>query len=238
MLRKATGMLGIVVFSSPCEGFNGGLQSASESLTLFAMSTLSLPTAPRWLVYARNASSHVLTVVAVKDRQMLAQTGTDLATLVAELLCECKAAWPNWASGHSIKPRVMAAAWIVPDAQLFSFEWPCASSWGPLDVEAECRLEASARTNRLPAQLALSYCVRQSADGLLTVKVDVCEQSLVDARRAQTKALNLQLQIYTTLGEVSGMAAFSGLAWPVQQALHQRMALPLPTLLAPSESVC
>jgi hypothetical protein len=238
MLRKATGMLGIVVFSGSCQGFNEGLQPASESLTLPITPRLSLPTAPRWGIYAHSAPSPLLTVVAVKDRQVLVQTGPNLAALVADLLRECQSAWPKWARWHSFKPQAMAAAWVVPDAQLYRFEWPCSPHWGPLDMAAECRLEAGARTHIPPAQLALSYAVRQTADGLLSVKVEVCEQSWVDARQAQTQALNLQLQIYTTRSQVTGLAAFLGLAGPVQQALHQRLEMPLQTLLAPSEFVC
>lgn len=202
------------------------------------MPSLLRPSAPRWAIYALGAPSDLLTVVVVKDGLVLSQTGKDLPWLVAELVRECKLALPQWARRQSLKPQTMAAAWIVSDDQLFGFEWPCSPIWGPLDIEAESRLEASAQMQLPPAQLALSYEVYRSTERALSVKVNVCQQSKVDACIMQLQALDLQLQVFTSQSQVAGLAAFLGLALSAQQALHQRIDSQKPAWLAQGELAC
>lgn len=238
MLRKATGMAGIVVFSGPFEGFNEGFQFALESLALSFMNLLHLPTMPRWAVYVHATPSEQLSLVAAKDGQVMSQTGRNLPLLVRDVLQASCLAWPRWAHRQATKAQSMAAAWIVPDAQIFSFECVCEPHWGPRDVAAECRLEASARIHLPSAELALAYHVHRLSNGALRVKVDVCQQSLMAEHKERLKNLGLQLQVFTTLSQVTGMSSFLGLSLPVQQALHERIGLQVLTLLAQGELTC
>jgi hypothetical protein len=238
MLRKATGMAGIVVFPGPFERFNEGFQSALESLALFLTNLLQLHASPRWGVYVHSTPAHLFTLVAVKNGELISQTGVDLPLLVCNVLQASQLAWPHWAHRQASKPQPMAAAWIVPDDQLFGFESACSPSWGPLDVAAECCLEASSRTQIPVDQLAVACRVHPMPEGQLIVKVKVCQQSLIDVCTAQLKALNLQLQVFTVLSQVSGLSVFLGLAFPAQQALHQRIALEVSAPLSQGALAC
>ena len=189
-------------------------------------------------MYVHGKPADPLTVVAVKDRRVLTQTGEHLSLLVHDVLQASRLAWPLWAQGRVTQPQPMMAAWVLPDHQLFRFECPCAAHWGPHDVEAECQLEASARLQIPPDQLAIHYQVHRALEGLLSATVEGCQQGLVGGCMAQLKAVGLQLQVFTTRSQTAGLASFLGLAHAAQQALHRSLDAPFFPSMAEGETTC
>jgi hypothetical protein len=219
-------MAGIVVFSGPGKGFNERLQSTFESSTLFALPSCQWPQEPRWGVYAHAASPNLFTVLAVQNNRVLVQTGLNLAVQIGLLRRVLPAQWPRPSVFKKVKQMTQfkpSAAWVMLDSQMESFEWPCASVWGPKDIEAECRLEASLRLQIPASDLALDYEVARALDGQLWVKVWVCRQTAVDACVAQLHVLGLQLRVVTASSHLDELAQFFRHSEQAQQKLHQRI---------------
>ena len=159
----------------------------------------------------------VVTVLAVKGGQVIQHTGNDLGLQFANTLKSSALAWPQWARWAKARPRQMWAAWVLPDAQVNSFEWRCSPTWGPKDIDAECRLEASARSQIPLANLALDYKVYRGIESSLWVKVWHCTQTQINALKLQTQALNLSLQMVTVQSQATELENFWGLRQGVSQ---------------------
>ena len=155
--------------------------------------------------------TEVFTVVACKDGQVFQHTGVHLSRQVENTLRDLELAWPRRSRRIVFKPPELWVAWVLPDAQLTCFEWPCSPSWGPTDIEAECRLEAGARLQIPTADMALDYIVQRTPEGQLTVKVWHCPQAKVNALTLQAKELGLALQVITAHSQKSDVANFLGL---------------------------
>jgi hypothetical protein len=180
----------------------------------------------------------VLTAVVVQDQQALTQTGLDLPSLMSELLLARELAWPALPSGPFFKANFRPTAWVIPDAQCLTFEWACLPSWGPLDIEAECRLEASARMQLAPNQVALDYRVHQPVKGRLQVTVWAYEDDKLTERVAQMKKLGFDLQVFTAQSHVLGLAGFFRHSFKSQQALQLRMSEQFASFLRQGEVPC
>ena len=155
-------------------------------------------------------------MVACKDGKVFWQTGDNLARQVENTLQDIALAWPQSWHDCLFKPQDLWAAWVLPDAQFTCFEWPCSPSWGPRDIEAECRLEASARMQIPIADMALDYIVQRSPEGQLSVKVWHCPKAQIKALISQAEELGLTLQVVTAHSQKADVAKF--LALP-QEAL-------------------
>lgn len=178
---------------------------------------------PRWGIYTHTALPNLYSVVAVQGQQVLTQTGHDLSLQSKLLKASVQAEWGLPFAGrwtHQVEP---AAAWVMPNEHLESFEWPCSTSWGPQDIEAECRLEASSRMQVPASQLALDYEVQRSPDGQLSVRVWMCQQTQVDACVAQVQALGWQLKLVTMFGQLDELSSFFKRSRQAQHQLHQRI---------------
>jgi hypothetical protein len=179
---------------------------------LFFKTFTQLPKAPRWGIYTMDTTSEAFTVLASKDGQVIQHTGVNLTHQVEGTLQDMALAWPRRRRRSLFKPPVLWAAWVLPDAQLTCFEWPCSPIWGPQDIEAECRLEAIARMQIPIADMALDYIVQRTPEGQLTVKVWHCPQVKVNALASQAKELGLTLQVITAHSQKADVAKFLGLS--------------------------
>ena len=157
-------------------------------------------------------SAEVFTVLASKDGQVFQHTGVNLTHQVENTLRDLALAWPRRGRRSLFKPPLPWVAWVLPDAQLTCFEWPCSPSWGPRDIEAECRLEASARMQTPIADMALDYIVQRTPEGQLTVKVWHYPQVKVNALTLQAKELGLTLQVITAHSQKTDVANFLGIS--------------------------
>jgi len=211
---------------------------------LFALPLFQRRHAPRWGVYehpapAQSSDAEVFfTAVVVHDQQVLAQTGEDLPSLMSELLLARERAWPVSRGDVIFKANVRPTAWVIPDAQCLAFEWTCLPSWGPHDIEAECRLEASVRMQLAPDQVALDYQVHQPIAGSLQVTVWAYEAFKLNERIAQMKDLGFDLQVFTAQSQMLGLASFFRHSFKSQQALQQRMTEQLVSMLRQGEVPC
>jgi hypothetical protein len=105
----------------------------------------------------------------------------------------------------------MWAAWVLPDVQVDCFEWACLPTWGPDDIDAECRLEASARSQIPVADLALDFKVHRTSEGQLWAKVWHCSQAHINALKMQTQTLNLSLKLVTVQSQAAELENFLGI---------------------------
>jgi hypothetical protein len=176
--------------------------------------------------------------VVVHGQQVLTQTGEDLPSLMSELLLARERAWPVSRGDVIFKANVRPTAWVIPDAQCLAFEWTCLPSWGPHDIEAECRLEASVRMQLAPDQVALDYQVHQPIAGSLQVTVWAYEAFKLNERIAQMKDLGFDLQVFTAQSQMLGLASFFRHSFKSQQALQQHMTEQLISMLRQGEVPC
>jgi len=208
---------------------------------LFALPSFQWPIAPRWGIYAHATSPDLFTVVAVQGHQILFQTGLNLVAQVALLqrTIQSKRSSPsvfkNILQVGPFKPR---AAWVMPDAHIESFEWPCAPEWGPQDIEAECRLEASSRLQIPALDLALDYEVQRAPDGQLWVRVWTCRQTQLNAQTAQMHSLGLQLRVVTAYSHLDELARFFKSSVLAQQQLHQRIDAQVAVCIQSGDVTC
>lgn len=178
---------------------------------------------PRWGIYTHTALPNLYSVVAVRGQQVRTQTGIDLS-VQAKLLKACvQAEWNLPSAGKWARHVESVAAWVMPNEHLESFEWSCSTSWGPQDIEAECRLEASTRMQVPASQLALDYEVQRSPEEQLWVKVWMCQQTQVDACVSQAHALGWQLKVVTSFGQLDELASFFKRSMQAQHQLHQHI---------------
>ena len=173
--------------------------------------SLHLPTAPRWVIYAIETPVEVFTVLAVKGGQVIQHTGIDLGLQFERALKSSAMAWPIWARWAKARPKQMWAAWVLPDVQVDCFEWACLPTWGPDDIDAECRLEASARSQIPVADLALDFKVHRTSEGQLWAKVWHCSQAHINALKMQTQTLNLSLKLVTVQSQAAELENFLGI---------------------------
>ena len=211
---------------------------------MFALPLFQRRHAPRWGVYEHSASEQssdaqgFFTAVVVHGQQVLTQTGVDLPSLMSELLLARERAWPVSRGDVIFKANVRSTAWVIPDAQCLAFEWTCLPSWGPHDIEAECRLEASVRMQLAPDQVALDYQVHQPIEGSLQVTVWAYDAFKLNERIAQMKDLGFDLQVFTAQSQMLGLASFFRQSFKSQQALQQRMTEQLVSMLRQGEVPC
>lgn len=177
-------------------------------------------------------------MVVCQDQQVLTQTGADLPQLMSQLLQARALAWPASPSARFFKANFKPTAWVIPDSLYFTFEGACLPNWGPHDIDAECRLEASARMQLAPDQLALDYKVHQSAHGGLQVTVWAYEQSKLTSRSLQMKNLGFDLQVFTAQSQVAGLAGFFRHSFKSQQDLQVRMSEQMASFLSQGEVPC
>lgn len=185
--------------------------------------------APRWGVYEHAppaqppAAVEVFTAVVVQDQQVFSQTGDDLSNLLHDL-------WRPFEHAKSASPRAAfykandrPAAWVVPDSQCLTFEWACLPSWGPQDIDAECRVEASLRMQLAVDEVALDFRVHQPSKGNLQITVMAYELIKIKTRVAQMKALGFDLQVFTAQNQWLGLASFFRHSFKSQKAMQERM---------------
>ena len=151
------------------------------------------------------------TVFACHEGQVFQHTGANLPHQFDKTSRALDLVWPQTKRRSLFKAHAVWGAWVLPDAQLTSFEWPCSASWSPSDIEAECRLEASARMQTSPAELALDYVVQRSPEGQLSVRVWHCPQVQVNGLVLQAKELGLTLQVITVHSHMATLANFFGI---------------------------
>ena len=199
---------------------------------------------PRWGVFEHAASAQspddarFFTAVVVHGQQVLTQTGVGLPSLMSALLLACERAWPALSHVPFFKTNDRPTAWVIPDAQCLTFEWACLPSWGPHDIEAECRLEASVRMQLAPHQVALDYQVHQPVTGSLQATVWAYEAFKLHERMAHMKELGFDLQVFTAQSQALGLASFFQHSFKSQQALQQRITEQLVSFLRQGEVPC
>ncbi len=200
--------------------------------------------APRWGVYQHAELAQSLahrggfTAVVVHGQQVLTHTGLQLTRVMSELLQTQALAWPALSHDVFFKVKHRPAAWIIPDAQCLTFEWLCWPHWGPHDIEAECRLEASVRMQLAPQQVALDYRVHQPVKGSLQITVWAYEMFKLHERMAQMKDLGFELKVFTTQSQWPGLARFFRHSFKSQQALHQRILEQMASVPCAGEAAC
>jgi hypothetical protein len=199
------------------------LLPTSESPALFDLPAFPWTQVPRWGIYTHTALPNLYSVVAVRGQHVLTQTGIDLSVQAKLLKAWVQAEWDLPSAGKWARQVEPVAAWVMPNEHLESFEWPCSNSWGPQDIEAECRLEASSRMQVPASQLALDYEVQRSSEGQLWVKVWMCQQTQIDACVAQVQAQGWQLKVVTRLGQLDELASFFKRSVQAQHQLHQHI---------------
>lgn len=97
--------------------------------------------------------------------------------------------------------------------------------WGRLDIEAECRLEASRLMNLAPEAVALDYEVQTATEGALKVQVLACDNSLIEAATGMFDQLGFRLNSLTCHSDLDAYAN----AWKVSPDLlnglvHEQVA--------------
>ncbi len=211
---------------------------------MFALPLFQRRHAPRWGVFEHAASAQspddarFFTAVVVHGQQVLTQTGVDLPSLMSALLLAFERAWPALPRVPFFKTHVRPTAWVIPDTQCLTFEWTCLPSWGPPDIEAECRLEASVRMQLAPHQVALDYQVHQPVTGSLQATVWAYEAFKLHERMAHMKELGFDLQVFTAQSQALGLASFFRHSFKSQQALQQRISEQLVSYLRQGEVPC
>lgn len=176
--------------------------------------------------------------MVVHGQQVLTQTGVDLPSLMSALLLAFERAWPALPRVPFFKTHVRPTAWVIPDTQCLTFEWTCLPSWGPPDIEAECRLEASVRMQLATHQVALDYQVHQPVTGSLQATVWAYEAFKLHERMAHMKELGFDLQVFTAQSQALGLASFFRHSFKSQQALQQRISEQLVSYLRQGEVPC
>ena len=211
---------------------------------MFALPLFQRRHAARWGVYEHAASAQspddlrFFTAVVVHGPQVLTKTGEDLPSLMSALLLACEQALPALPRVPFFKTHVRPTAWVIPDAQCHTFEWACLPSWGPPDIDAECRLEASVRMQLAPHQVVLDYQVHQPVTGSLQATVWAYAASKLNERIEHMKELGFDLQVFTAQSQALGLASFFRHSFKSQQALQQRISEQLVSYLRQGEVPC
>jgi len=221
MLREATGMAGIVVFSATERGFNGlNLCSDGKSILLSVISCWSR--APiLWGAYA--SSVHPLPSVEGEiASDSVSHLGSDAWALFGvqkqvglrarhALMCApvtlslteqfafVQANLSQSPAGQQ-KVDVMhlpGVALLLPPHQVHTFQMPCLPEWGRHDMRAECCLEAAQLLGQPMADLAVAFELQLSPEGRLVLEVMVCQQAQVNALQSMLLVLRLNLKLLT-----------------------------------------
>lgn len=221
MLREATGMAGIVVFSATERGFNGlNLCSDGKSILLsvisrrsrapilwgaYASSTHPLPSGEGDI--ASDSVSHVGSdawalfgvqkQVGLRARHALMCAPVSLS--LSEQLAFVQANLSQSPAGQK-KVDVIhlpGVALMLPSHQVHTFQMPCLPEWGRQDMRAECCLEAAHMLGQPLAELAVAIELQLSPEGRLVLEVMVCQQAQVNALQSMLLALGLNLKLLT-----------------------------------------
>jgi hypothetical protein len=221
MLREATGMAGIVVFSATERGFNGlNLCSDGKSILLSVISRWCR--APIfWGAYASSAHpipsgeggiasdsvSHegsdawvlfgVQKQVGLRAKHALMCAPVSLSlseqfAFVQAHLCQSPADQKRVDGMH-----FPSAALMLPPHQVQTFQIPCLPEWGRQDMRAECCLEAAHRLGQPLAELAVAFELQLNPEGRLVLEVMVCQQAQINALQSMFLDLGLRLKLLT-----------------------------------------
>jgi hypothetical protein len=221
MLREATGMAGIVVFSATERGFNGlNLCSDGKSILLSVISRW--PRAPiLWGAYAvsprpipsgeagiasdsvNHASSEAWALFGVQKQVGLrakhALMCAPVTLSLSEQLAFVEANLSQSPAGQK-KVDVMhrpGVALMLPPHQVHTFQMPCLPEWGRQDMRAECCLEAAHKLGQPLAELVVAFELQICPEGRLVLEVMVCQQAQVNALQSMLLALGLNLKFLT-----------------------------------------
>jgi hypothetical protein len=221
MLREATGMAGIVVFSATERGFNGlNLCSDGKSILLpvisrwsrapiiwgaYASSTHPLPSGEGDIAShsVSHASSDAWALFGVQKQVGLrakhALMCAPVSLSLSEQLAFVEANLSQSPAGQK-KVDVMhlpGVALMLPSHQVQTFQMPCLPKWGRQDMRAECCLEAAQLLGQPLAELAVAFELQLSPEGRLVLEVMVCQQAQVNALQSKLLALGLNLKLLT-----------------------------------------
>ncbi|MEY4448410.1 MAG: hypothetical protein RLZZ433_1425, partial [Pseudomonadota bacterium] len=221
MLREATGMAGIVVFSATERGFNGlNLCSDGKSILLSVISRW--PRAPiLWGAYASSAhpipsgeggiasdsvsheGSDAWALFGVQKQVGLRAKHALMCAPVSLSLCEQFSFVqahlnPSAANQKRVDGlHLPCVALMLPSPQVQTFQMPCLPEWGRQDMRAECCLEAAQLLGQPLAELAVAFELQLSPEGRLVLEVMVCQQAQVNALQSKLLALGLNLKLLT-----------------------------------------
>lgn len=221
MLREATGMAGIVVFSATERGFNGlNLCSDGKSILLSVISRGSrVPIL--WGAYASSAHSipsgqgdiasdsvshegnDAWALFGVQKQVGLRAKHALMCAPVSLSLSE-QFAFVQANLGQSPEEQKRVSSMHFPKVALLllphhvqTFQIPCLPEWGRQDMQAECCLEAAHMLGQSLAELTVAFELQLSPEGRLELEVMVCQQAQVNALQSMLLALGLNLKLLT-----------------------------------------
>jgi hypothetical protein len=221
MLREATGMAGIVVFSATERGFNGlNLCSDGKSILLsvisrgsrapilwgaYTSSAHSLPSGEGGI--ASDSVSHegndewalfgVQKQAGLRGKHALMCAPVSLS--LSEQFAFVQANLGQSPAEHKRVDGVQLprVALLLPPHRVQTFQMPCLPEWGRQDMQAECCLEAAHMLGQPLAELVVAFELQLSPEGRLVLAVMVCQQTQVNALQSMLLAEGLNLTLLT-----------------------------------------